>query len=117
MPLLLPSLPSKTACLLALGAALACHGAQAQNLQQSYELARAYDSAYQAAQAQLDAAASRAEQARAGLLPTVGLGAGLSRGEVIYNVFSNLAALETNPAMPGYDPADPWWMSQTKGKS
>ena len=45
------------------------------------------------------------------------LGAGLSRGEVIYNVFSNLAALETNPAMPGYDPADPWWMSQTKGKS
>ena len=36
------------------------------------------------------------------------LGAGLSRGEVIYNVFSNLAGRETDPAQPGYDPADPF---------
>ena len=70
MPLLLPSLPSKTACLLALGAALACHGAQAQNLQQSYEMARAYDSAYQAAQAQFEAGACRAARPRTPTRPS-----------------------------------------------
>ena len=111
MPLLLPSLPSKTACLLALGAALACHGAQAQNLQQSYEMARAYDSAYQAAQAQFDAAASRAEQARAGLLPSVGLGGGLSRGQtentnpaVTRNVTTQ--SLTLSASQPLYRPAN-----------
>lgn len=36
------------------------------------------------------------------------LGFGLSRGEVIYNVFNNLARRETDPAQPGYDAADPF---------
>jgi outer membrane protein len=63
---------------LALGAAL-CAPAQAQSLLELVESARGYDSAWKSAQAQLDAAARRADQARAGLLPSAGLTAGVSR--------------------------------------
>ncbi len=66
---------------LALGAALAAP-AQAQSLQEMVESARTYDTAWQSARAQLDAAARRADQARAGLLPSAGLTAGLSRANV-----------------------------------
>lgn len=62
---------------LTLGGALAAH-AQAQSLLTMVEHARDYDAAWQSAKAQLDAANSRAEQARAGLLPSVGLSAGVS---------------------------------------
>ncbi|GKT25920.1 TolC family outer membrane protein [Acidovorax sp. SUPP3334] len=61
---------------LAVAAALASHGAQAQSLSQLVEIARSYDAPFQAAKAQFDAAGSRAEQARAGLLPSAGLSAG-----------------------------------------
>ena len=71
-------LPLSFACALAVGAAMA-GPAHAQNLQQVYDLARAYDSSFQSVQAQYDAAVSRAEQARAGLLPSAGLTAGVSR--------------------------------------
>lgn len=47
-----------------------------QSLSQLVELARGYDAPWQAARAQYDATVSRAEQARAGLLPSVGLQAG-----------------------------------------
>ena len=63
---------------LALGAALAVP-AQAQSLMALVESARSYDAPWQSAKAQLDAATSRAEQARAGLLPPAALSAGLSR--------------------------------------
>ena len=63
---------------LALGAALAAP-AQAQSLTELVESARAYDSAWQSAQAQLEAALRRADQAHAGLLPSAGLSAGVSR--------------------------------------
>jgi len=63
---------------LALGAAL-CAPAQAQSLLELVESARGYDSAWKSAQAQLDAAARRADQARAGMLPSAGLTAGVSR--------------------------------------
>ena len=53
--------------------------AQAQNLVQVYDMARGYDAAYQAAQAQYDSDLYRAAQAKAGLLPFVGLSAGVSR--------------------------------------
>ncbi len=46
---------------------------QAQSLSQLVEWARAYDAPWQAARSQYDATVSRAEQARAGLLPSVGL--------------------------------------------
>ncbi|MBX3653751.1 MAG: TolC family outer membrane protein [Ramlibacter sp.] len=53
--------------------------AQAQSLQALYESARAYDASYQSAKAQYDANLFRAEQARAGILPSAGLSAGASR--------------------------------------
>jgi len=52
--------------------------AQAQSLSELVELARGYDAPWQAAKAQFDATGSRAEQARAGLLPSVGLTGGAS---------------------------------------
>ena len=52
--------------------------------------------------------ATPAAKALAAQQITEALAAGLSRGEVIYNVFSNLAGRETDPAQPGYDPADPY---------
>ena len=64
--------------LLALGTALAAP-VQAQSLTQVLESARGYDAAWQSARAQLDASTSRADQARAGLLPSAALSAGLVR--------------------------------------
>ena len=61
--------------------ALFVGSAQAQSLVELYALARSYDAPYQSAKAQYDANLARAEQARAGLLPTVGLTAGLSRSQ------------------------------------
>ena len=67
---------------LALGAALSSTPAQAQSLLELVASARSYDTAWQSARAQLDAASRRADQARAGLLPSAGLSAGLSRTNV-----------------------------------
>ena len=66
---------------LALGAAL-CAPAQAQSLLELVESARTYDTAWQSARAQLDAAARKADQARAGLLPSAALTGGLTRSNV-----------------------------------
>ena len=66
---------------LALAAALA-GTAQAQSLLQLYESARGHDAAYRAAQSQYQANLARAEQARALLRPTVGLGANLSETDL-----------------------------------
>jgi outer membrane protein len=68
---------------LALGAALALP-AQAQSLLELYEAARGYDAAYLAAKSQYEANLSKAEQAKAGLLPTVGLNAGVTTNRVDY---------------------------------
>ncbi len=62
---------------LALGAAFALP-AQAQSLLELYEAARGYDAAYLAAKSQYEANLSKAEQAKAGLLPSVNLSAGAS---------------------------------------
>ncbi|MBN8488282.1 MAG: TolC family outer membrane protein [Burkholderiales bacterium] len=61
----------RTAALLALG--LAGLSAQAQSLQELYDAARGYDATYLGAQAAASAAQSRADQANALWLPTVGL--------------------------------------------
>ncbi|HKB53494.1 MAG TPA: TolC family outer membrane protein [Ramlibacter sp.] len=53
--------------------------AYAQNLLELYESARGYDATWQSAKAQYDANLFRAEQARAGVLPSASLGAGVSR--------------------------------------
>ncbi|MEO8249699.1 MAG: TolC family outer membrane protein [Burkholderiales bacterium] len=54
-------------------------GAKAQSLVELYDSARGYDASFQGVRAQFDAAAFRADQARAGLLPSAGLTAGVSR--------------------------------------
>ena len=53
--------------------------ASAQSLVELYESARAFDATYQSAKLQYDANLARAEQAKAGILPTAGLAAGVSR--------------------------------------
>ncbi|MBN9408842.1 MAG: TolC family outer membrane protein [Burkholderiales bacterium] len=73
----------------ALGVLLA-PAAHAQSLVELYESARAYDATYQSARLQYDATLARADQARAGLLPTAGLSAGYTRSN-----FDN-----TNPLIP-----------------
>jgi outer membrane protein len=77
-----PQHPSKRATRrLAGAAALAlglATGAQAQSLVQVYKAARGFDATYLSARSQFDASAARADQARAGLLPQVGLGAGVN---------------------------------------
>ena len=64
--------------------ALACLAplAQAQSLVALYESARAFDATYQSAKLQYDANLARADQARAGILPSAGLSAGASRVNV-----------------------------------
>ncbi|MEZ5608032.1 MAG: TolC family outer membrane protein [Burkholderiaceae bacterium] len=56
--------------------ALAAGGAQAQSLLELYQQAQGYDASVQSARAQLQASQARADQARAGLLPQLGLQAG-----------------------------------------
>ncbi len=58
---------------LSLAAAFAALPAQAQSLLNLYEAARGHDAAYQSARATFEAARHRAEQARAGLLPSANL--------------------------------------------
>ena len=55
------------------------HSAQAQSLVDLYQSARAYDATYQAAQAQAEAVRAKADQGKALVLPTVGLGASYTR--------------------------------------
>ena len=74
----LPMLPVSVAFALASLAPLA----QAQSLVELYESARAFDATYQSAKLQYDANLARADQARAGILPTAGLSAGASRVNV-----------------------------------
>lgn len=95
---------------LALGMAL-CAPAQAQSLMELLESARTYDTSWQSARLQLDAAARRADQARAGLLPSAGLSAGLSRAntDVSRPPVEKTATTQTlgvNASQPLYRPAN-----------
>ena len=77
-----------TAVASVLFAALPAH---AQNLVDLYDSARGFDANYQSAKLQYDANLAKAEQAKAGILPTAGLSAGATR--------NNLE--NTNPALIG----------------
>lgn len=95
---------------LALGAAL-CASAQAQSLLELVESARTYDTAWQSARAQLDAAARKADQARAGLLPSAALTGGLTRSNVELSKpkIENTGTAQTvgiNASQPLYRPAN-----------
>ncbi len=68
---------------LAIGAALAAP-VQAQSLLELYDAARGHDAAFQAAKSQYEANLSKADQAKAALLPTVNLSAGASTNRIEY---------------------------------
>ncbi len=70
----------------AFGAALCAASAGAQSLASLYDAARAYDASFQSAQSQYNATLARADQARAGLLPQVGLGMQVSRTVLDANI-------------------------------
>ena len=63
---------------LALGAGCS-FGAQAQSLLDLYQAARSYDATFQSARSQFDATVAKADQTRAGLLPTVNFNANANR--------------------------------------
>ncbi len=95
---------------LALSSALALP-AQAQSLLDLYQSAKGFDANYQSAKSLFDANVAKGEQAKAGLLPSVGLAAGINRA----NVDSNIPSFETsfgnqsaavNASQPLYRPAN-----------
>ncbi|MES2838687.1 MAG: TolC family outer membrane protein [Pseudomonadota bacterium] len=92
---------------LALGAAT---GAQAQSLMELYEAARGFDATYLSARSQYDANLFRAAQAKAGLLPEVGLGAAASwaRREINGGTdsTSNSQSATLSASQPLYRPVD-----------
>ena len=67
-----------------LGAAL-CPTAHAESLLDLYQSAQAYDAAWQSAKAQYDANLFRADQAKAGVLPTANFAAGATRSHLDIN--------------------------------
>ncbi|MEO7401488.1 MAG: TolC family outer membrane protein [Polaromonas sp.] len=91
---------------------------RAQNLVSLYESARAFDASYQSAKLQYDASLARADQARAGILPSAGLAAGVSRNRVENTVPSIDSSFTTQNAtlsatQPLYRPAN--WASYEQG--
>jgi outer membrane protein len=97
----------------ALGLGLASM-ANAQSLTELYDFARAYDAPYQSAKAQYDANLYKADQARAGLFPTLGLSAGASTTSISYyeapagtanRSFDN-QNMSLNASQPLYRPAN-----------
>ncbi|MBX9835410.1 MAG: TolC family outer membrane protein [Burkholderiaceae bacterium] len=95
---------------LALGAALMAP-AQAQSLVELLNAARSYDAPWQSAKAQLDASVARADQARAGLLPSAALSSGLSRAHSDVSAPPITASMTTqtvgiNATQPLYRPAN-----------
>ncbi|MFC4790028.1 MULTISPECIES: TolC family outer membrane protein [Giesbergeria] len=106
----MPIFPRLLPLTLALGAALAAP-AQAQSLRALVESARQYDAQWQSAQAQLEAAQRRADQARSGLLPSAGLSAGASRAQTGASQLPRDVSLSTqtmgiNASQPLYRPAN-----------
>ena len=78
-------LPAFSLCMLPLSLAIAsalfavAPAVQAQSLVELYDSARAYDASYQSAKLQYEANLAKADQAKAGILPTAGLAAGVTR--------------------------------------
>ena len=74
-------LDGRTPVSIAIGLALIVMApfAKAQSLVELYESARAFDASYQSAKLQYDANLAKADQGKAGILPTAGLAAGATR--------------------------------------
>ncbi len=108
--------------LLPVGAALGAaffQPVQAQSLVELYESARAWDATYQSARLQYDANIARAAQTRAGILPTAGLAAGVTRSQfentnpVIDRGYPTQQA-SISASQPLYRPAN--WATYEQGK-
>ena len=89
----------------------ACVPVHAQSLLSMTESASQIDTGWQAARAQLDAAEGRAGQARAGLLPSVGLSSGASLADTHVNrppvsAHPQTLSAAINASMPLYRPAN-----------
>ena len=105
--------------LVALGAGLA-GAAQAQSLVDLFTAAKGFDATYQSAKSQADATYAKGEQAKAGILPTVGLGAGASQS----SQSSSLTSLDgrnygsqsatLSASQPLYRPGN--WVTYEQGK-
>ncbi len=110
--------------LLPLGAALLAAfaaPAQGQSLIELYDSARVYDATYQGARAQHDASLARAAQAKAGVLPSVGLSAGITRTELdVHSPVGSMNRGLSNPTaginavQPLYRPANWATLDQSK---
>jgi outer membrane protein len=116
MPLWPRLLPLSAALLAALS--LPAHG---QSLIELYDAARGYDATYQAARAQYDASLARAAQAKAGILPAVGLSASdthavfsidTPQGDLARKINTQVGGI--NAIQPLYRPAN--WATYEQGK-
>ena len=92
--------------------------ARAQSLVSLYESARAFDASYQSAKLQYDASVAKADQTRAGILPTAGLSAGVTHNGVDYNTPPINARFNSQNAaisatQPLYRPAN--WATYKQG--
>ena len=108
-----------TALAAALGAA--AMPAQAQSLAVLYDAARQHDATYQGARAQAEALRARGAQARAAVLPQVGLAAGMSRTEADIRTDAGKGARDFNTqqigiqaTQPLYRPAN--WATRSQGE-
>ena len=106
---------------LALSAVLAAFApaVQAQNLVELYRSAREYDASYQSARSLYEANLAKAEQAKAGILPTAGLSMGASRTNFENNnpVADRSFPTQTaslNASQPLYRPGN--WATYEQGK-
>ena len=117
-----PKLPAPCLSMLPLSIAIALAAlapvAQAQSLVELYESARAFDANFQSAKLQYDANLARADQAKAGILPSAGFSAGASRIGVenttpAINTSYNTQNATLSATQPLYRPAN--WASYEQG--
>ena len=117
-----PKLPAPCWSMLPLSIAIALAAlapvAQAQSLVELYESARAFDANFQSAKLQYDANLARADQAKAGILPSAGFSAGASRIGVenttpAINTSYNTQNATLSATQPLYRPAN--WASYEQG--
>jgi outer membrane protein len=90
----------------------------AQSLVDLYESARAYDATFQSARSQYESIVARAEQSRAGILPSVNFSIGASRSAADANLKLPVAygalAATVSASQPIYRPAN--WITYDQGK-
>ena len=102
---------------LALGCAFAMP-AQAQRLAELYDSARDFDAALQSARSQYESVVARAEQSRAGTLPTVNLASGIARSSANATIripqSYGSQTVTLSASQPLYRPAN--WITYEQGK-